>query len=341
LGIAAMGASHGVELMAEQESSQPGLQSIISGPLDALDPPINCKEAFEETVALLRYPMDPITEGLKKELQITELDANSFVIKLILDGKKLDGFGYGKGDGTDRVRHWKKVVAKPEKLSISVTDYVPEALLGEWLSDAKEEAVSFCEINFLQDPPQIEFCIDDKDGNRLANPETRDGLYSWSDNIVNNIHSFKTAKVKMTPDSTSIAEKGLKSMVSEPMDEHVSYENFFPQMVKFTRDFLAQVPGITLDETESEIRGSVTNEQGEVTRHLLKFSEATGEMTVTVSHQDKVRTELHRKVHSGPPLVLEAWDVDAEGHRLTGAAKAKEIQKNMNIMIDKANSWFG
>ena len=26
----------------------------------------------------------------------------------------------------------------------------------------------------------------------------------------------------------------------------------------------------------------------EVTRHLVKFSEATGEMTVTVSHQDKV-----------------------------------------------------
>ena len=31
-------------------------------------------------------------------------------------------------------------------------------------------------------------------------------------------------------------------MVSEPMDEHVSYENFFPQMVKFTKDFLGQVP---------------------------------------------------------------------------------------------------
>ena len=32
----------------------------------------------------------------------------------------------------------------------------------------------------------------------------------------------------------------LLGMVSEPMDEHVSYENFFPQMVKFTKDFLAQ-----------------------------------------------------------------------------------------------------
>ena len=31
-------------------------------------------------------------------------------------------------------------------------------------------------------------------------------------------------------------------MVSEPMDEHVSYENFFPQMVKFTKDFLGKVP---------------------------------------------------------------------------------------------------
>mmetsp|Transcript_6528 Transcript_6528/g.7399 ORF Transcript_6528/g.7399 Transcript_6528/m.7399 type:complete len:327 (+) Transcript_6528:49-1029(+) len=326
--------------MFEQESSQPGKLSIISGPLDALEPPITGKEAYDETLALLRYPLDSITEALKKDLQVTELDANSFMLKLILDGKKLDNFGYGKGDGTDRLRYWKKVVANPAKLSIFVTDYVPEITLGTWVDEAKEELVSTCEINFLQDPPQMEYCIDDHEGNRLAGPEVRDGMYGWSDRVVENIHSFKNAKVKVTPDAASIKEKGLKSMVSEPMDEHVSYENFFPQLVNFTRNFLSQIPNINLEESDGEIRGSLTNDAGEVTRHLVKFNQDAGTMTISVSHQDIVRTEMHRVVHQAP-LVLEAWDVDAEKHRHTGAAKAKEIQRNVNIMIDKANSWFG
>lgn len=334
-----MGASHSVELMAEQESTQPGMMSIISGPLDALDPPISREEAYEETIALLKYPMDPITEGLKKDLQVTQQDANTFVMKLILDGKKLDSFGYGKGDGTDRVRFWKKVTCNRDKFSITVQDYVPERELGAWVTEAKEEVKASCEINFLQDPPQIEFCVD-QEGKRWADPETRDGLYSWTDNILGGLHAFKTAKVKVIPDQPSIKEKGLKSMVSEPMDEHVSYENFFPQMVKFTKDFLGKVPNMTLDESDGEIRGSVTNEQGEVTKHVVKFDEAAGEMSITMIQQDKVRAELHRKVHRSP-LVVEAWDLDAEGQRLTGSAKAKEIQKNVNVMIDKANSWFG
>ena len=47
----------------------------------------------------------------------------------------------------------------------------------------------------------------------------------------------------------------------------------------------------------------------EVTRHVVKFSEASGEMTVTVSHQDKVRlAAFHRlvlsvKTYGDTPLV--------------------------------------
>ena len=37
-----------------------------------------------------------------------------------LDLRKLDSFGYGKGDGTDRLRFWKKVTCNRDKLSITV-----------------------------------------------------------------------------------------------------------------------------------------------------------------------------------------------------------------------------
>lgn len=44
---------------------------------------------------------------------------------------------------------------------------------------------------------------------------------------------------------------------------------------------------------------------------------------------------MHRVVHRSP-LVMEGWDIDADGNRLSGMAKAKEVQKNINNMIDKA-----
>ncbi|CAK9082140.1 unnamed protein product [Durusdinium trenchii] len=220
--------------------AMPEMPGIISGPLDALDPPISRKEAFDETMAMLRYPLDPISEGLLKELVLKDLDENTFLLKVILDGKKLDSVGYGKGDGTDRVRYWKKVTVNPAAMSISVVDYVNDGEMGAWITDAKEEVVSTCSVNFLEDPVQIEFCLD-KDGERLASPEHRDGMYPWTDAIVANIMSFKNAKVKVRPDAPSIKEKGLKSLVSEPMDEHVSYESFFAQLVTSSREALSSV----------------------------------------------------------------------------------------------------
>ena len=47
--------------------------------------------------------------------------------------------GYGKGDGTDRVRNWKKVSADRSKLRITCVDYVDEGKMGAWVTDAKEE----------------------------------------------------------------------------------------------------------------------------------------------------------------------------------------------------------
>ncbi|CAK9081053.1 unnamed protein product [Durusdinium trenchii] len=289
-------------------------------------------------MAMLRYPLDPISEGLLKELVLKDLDENTFLLKVILDGKKLDSVGYGKGDGTDRVRYWKKVTVNPAAMSISVVDYVNDGEMGAWITDAKEEVVSTCSVNFLEDPVQIEFCLD-KDGERLASPEHRDGMYPWTDAIVANIMSFKNAKVKVRPDAPSIKEKGLKSLVSEPMDEHVSYESFFAQLVTSSREALSSVPGNVMEESAGEMRFTNTSEGGEVSTNVVKFNESTGEFVVTFSSQGKVRSELHRVVHRSP-LVMEGWDIDADGNRLSGMAKAKEVQKNINNMIDKANSWF-
>ena len=58
-------------------------------------------------------------------------------------------------------------------------------------------------------------------------------------------------------------------------------------------------------------------------------------MSLSPTSSSQVRSELHRVVHRSP-LVMEGWDIDADGNRLSGMAKAKEVQKNINNMIDKA-----
>ncbi|CAJ1379276.1 unnamed protein product [Effrenium voratum] len=336
-----MGASHAVELIAEHASqSQPGMQSIISGPLDELDPPVTPEEAFEECLALLKYPLDSASESLLKELSLKETDDCNFTLKVILDGKKLDGYGYGKGDGTDRVRNWKKVSADRSKLRITCVDYVDEGKMGAWVTDAKEEPITQCVVNMLKDPGQIEFCLDRK-GQRRADPKFRDGLYAWSDAIIGSVQAQKRAKVKVQPDAPSIQEKGLKSMVSEPMDEHVSYDNFFPQLVKAVKTLISGVPKISVEEvSDEELRGTAVDEKGETTTHAVKFSQSAGTLCWTITAGDKVMSQMHRVVHRDP-LVMEAWDIGPDGARSCGISKAKQMQKNINDAIEKANSWFG
>ena len=69
----------------------------------------------------------------------------------------------------------------------------------------------------------------------------------------------------------------------------------------------------------------------------MKYNDSTGVLVFTMTSGDKVKGEYHRVLHRSP-LRLEAWDTDVDGQRITGVSKAKEAQKNLNIMIDKATS---
>ena len=118
----------------------------------------------------------------------------------------------------------------------------------------------------LKDPGQIEFCLDRK-GQRRADPKFRDGLYAWSDAIIGSVQAQKRAKVKVQPDAPSIQEKGLKSMVSEPMDEHVSYDNFFPQLVKAVKTLISGDSGL-----QEVLAHSVQSIAQRLTRHKADSS---------------------------------------------------------------------
>jgi len=342
-----MGASHSVELNANVACpSQPGTVCIATDPLDALPTPVTAEEAYEEAKAVMRYPVDSIAEGLMKKFEVTEVDSKTFVVKAILDGQKLDKFGYGKGDGTDRVRLWKKVVMDDAALTLTVQDFVPEAALGAWVGEASDKVpLNNCIVQFERSPPKIYFIFDDQEGKRQADDTMKNGLYTWSDAIVGGVITFKTAKVKVTGNAPSIVDGGkTESMITSPMDDLIGYDKFWDQHLKYCKDFVRNMPGAQCEDiSPDEFKGTVVLDPAnpsEVTTHKIVSSKSDNKVNWTVEYQGKVVSEMHRIVHQSP-LVLEGWDMDATGARVAGTSKAKEMQKAVNEIVAKASSWFG
>ncbi|CAE7595409.1 scoF [Symbiodinium natans] len=341
-----MGASHSVELNADVPCpSQPGTNCIATEPLDVLPTPVTAEEAYEETKALMRYPLDPLTEGMLKHFECKDIDDKTFVLKVILDGQKLDKVGFGKGDGTDRMRMWKKVVCDDAGLKLVVEDYVSEATMGSWVDEASDKEVcNTCTLLVEKSPPRLLFIFDDKDGKRMSDAPVRDALYQWSDMIVGGVQAFKNSKVKVTGDADSSTDPGKKSMLTGPMDDHVTYDKFWAQHLKYCKDFVRNLPGAQCEDiSEDEFKGTLVLDPAkptEVSTHTVRAAKSESKVTWTIEHDGKVMTEMHRIVHQSP-LVLEGWDVDSTGARIAGKSKAKELQKAVNEIIVKANSWFG
>lgn len=79
----------------------------------------------------------------------------------------------------------------------------------------------------------------------------------------------------------------------------------------------------------------------EVSTHTLKFSADAGELTIAhTDNEGKVVNTSFRQVHKSP-LVVEAWNITRSGERSAGVAFSKLVQKEVNEIIDRANSWFG
>lgn len=337
-----MGASHSAQLFEEQASTaEPGTKSIISESLENLDPPPTEHEIVEEFLRIVRYPVDSTTEAVLKQVDVQEKSPDDFIVKVILDGKKLDGYSKGRGDGIDRVKTWKRVLVDRTKHVITAEDFVDEGQLGAWADEASDkEVVCKTSLHLLSDPLRLEFLLD-KDGQRLAIAPVRDALYVWSDAIINGIHSTKTAKAQVTADAPSIKDKDAKSNVSDPLEAHVSYDNFFLYLVAVMKEDFSKVPGAEASEVSAtEFVVELKLEEDSTQRRVLKLDAEKGETQVEVFLDGKLARTQYNVVHRSP-LVVESWGIDHEGSRVTGASAARELQSWANRAIDKANSWFG
>mmetsp|Transcript_45759 Transcript_45759/g.133237 ORF Transcript_45759/g.133237 Transcript_45759/m.133237 type:complete len:344 (-) Transcript_45759:41-1072(-) len=343
-----MGSSHSVELIPDQDSpTEPGQQSIISAPLDELDPPVDAAQAFAGLLDHFRRPLDEQSEAIMKSCEITEnAGPDDFTVKVVVDGVKLDRYGFGRGDGMDRVRSWRRFVVDRAGKRITAHDYVSEIALGAWADEASDaQVLATVSIQMLEGPPRIEMWVIGQDGKRFSGKELAEGSYVVTDKVIRLIQDEVKAKVKARP-AKAIKHAGEDSVVTDPMDAHVEYDAFFDKLVTVVKEKLEKIPEAEVEEVSTNeviarVRQTTADGKEQIHMHTLKYCAASGEATITrMDHEGKAFNTSFRVVHKSP-LVVEAWNITLTGERTAGEEFARLVQREVNEVIDRVNSWFG
>jgi len=313
----------------EQESpTEAGERSAMSDPLpDHVD----YDNFLDAIVDSMRYPVGPQLATLLKSCEVSEEGAEEFHVKVVLDGEKLARWGVKPpAPGIDRVHLWNRVQFSREDRTIHTTTYKPgwERDGGE---DTADRNVVFTEgfSNILRNPLRCEFWLKVQ-GARFANRQCADLMQEVAAPI---IQSLARRKVRVMHDAPSPSCGSNKSVISEPLGEHISYNAFFDTKLVV----LKTIPGTVVEElspTEFQVKLQGAEGPPATLVTTITHDKEAGEIaTVLMSEAGVVRkvfTKLHRQ-----PLCLECWLEDQNGQRNAGRAFAKEVQAEVDQIMEK------
>lgn len=333
-----MGASHPVVLNGSQPSETvSGKMSITSDSLDDLDPPVAGKDAFHEALFLVQQP-HPMIQPVLKSTEVTDIDANTLTVKFIMNGQQLDQYGFGKGDGTDKIATWRKVTKDESSLTLTTVELV-DPVAGAFVGspeDTDQNPFSTTVFKILSSPTRLEFTTTShREGEENpADGPLLDGTYGWSDAIVGNVQAETSGQIKFSV-GDSIQEAGQKSIISTPMEDLVSYDAFMDSWITSAKTLIGSAPNTTFFEI-SETEFKVT---GEAMLIHAKFDRDAGTLVAETTSKDKIINVVHRVLHKSP-MIMEAWDVDGSGNRKLDGNNLRLVRKNMNDVLKAATSWW-
>uniref|UniRef100_A0A6U6UPX8 Uncharacterized protein n=1 Tax=Zooxanthella nutricula TaxID=1333877 RepID=A0A6U6UPX8_9DINO len=334
-----MGGGNSVEFFANARSiTVPGQKCLMSSSLDDLSPAVPPQNLIAALVEYLTRPVDLTAEILVKDVRITEHDGlNDFTVKVIFDGEVLDASGFGRGDGTDRVRKWKRVKVDQGKWSLNWVDHVPEEGAGKWIDEAKEEGGQSVTVTILSDPSRIEVVILEPTGDYLSDEKLKQGMHALFANLISQaqLSLQDVVKAQVGP---AIKHSGEQSVIVEDMDKHVKYNDFFDFYVNILREGFAGAPSLVLEEPKDG-EFSAFNMDNRIT-HVVTFNMETGEISQRKEDPlHNILTSTHWQIYKRP-LVLEAWSIDESGARVAGPLLVRNVHRAANASIARSKGWF-
>jgi len=322
---------------------------------------VNYLSFVNELIEIMKTP-PPMTALVIKEHTTKDIEGNpdEFTVKIVLDGQKMAGYGFG--DGTDQVvvnRHVK--VCRDERW-VDVWEYLNK--------DQPDLLTSYSRTCFLEDPFRLEaFSVNHdertegtKEGVRVSDDWA---VKIWKDLFIDPIcTTIKYTKVKCTADQPSLTGSGDLVIVSDRMDEHVSIDSVTKVLIThaiesvclFVKDSRNEDGKPDVKESDDGTTQEATltaewenapqaNGDGAVaatTKSFLEvnwsFNRTTSQFKAVTSMNGKlIRTQFANIVWPR----MESYNVTAEGERQSGGSSTREFTQFLNGLVAKGASTEG
>lgn len=315
--------------------TMPGMKSCVT---ESLEEYCTFNSLFDQILNIIRDPLVPTENFLLKSLTVTEDGPEEFTVKVIHDAKKLETFGWGKEDGTDRVRSWVKVWHSRSKR---------ELITEEYHEDGRMEIR--CTARFLSDPLRIEFWGDHVSGARRCGKFYAAVVKHMF--IVPSLKSLVKRKVYVAHSVRAVDGHGV-SCLSDPLDDYATYDGLMYLLLdvlkspakkgkfEFTEiaenQFEIKLPGPPIRPPEGDEpppRVTLTT--------LYKWDYERGQINAVISVGNDLLHTAWIRVHKDP-LRLEYW-IEEGVTRLAGRMETVLLQEIVDAVVRKAeglDGWF-
>jgi len=315
----------------DQESlTEPGRLSALS---DAVPGKVTAQHLMDGFRAYTIHPVDERVGYVVKTIEVTEHTPDDIEVKVILDGPKLDKYGYGDGKGTDRVHVWNRSKFTQDTVTCEV--YISDCWLGEELK--RVSMTTTAKLVQTDTKLRVEFYMETPNGERISD-STASGT---ADGVLEPILRIQTqSKVFVLADAPSPSDGSVTSIMSPALDEFADYDKFFQGCLSVFKT----PPMRTVEFSEvSDSTFRLDWLDGEIAcccefTHSLQ----TGEIAWVTNNNGKVLKTDYRKVHKSP-LLFEAWQITDEGVRVANKKYARQVQLELNGILDtcaSAGGWF-
>uniref|UniRef100_A0A7S1PR59 Uncharacterized protein n=1 Tax=Alexandrium catenella TaxID=2925 RepID=A0A7S1PR59_ALECA len=315
-----------------------GFKSVVS---ESLEDYCTADAFYDSLWLLMRSPVHPMEAMMVKEQQVVDQGEEEFTIKVIYDGQKLKLYGLAP-ESRDYYKLNQKVVGNRKELTIVCQDMK---------GDGTHLHTGCCKL--LRDPARLEY-------SRIVDGERRSGqaLASLVETtyIAPVLTVLARRKAKVLPNHVSELHGGGPSVISEPLDEWLTYDmafEFFVEAVKYPPGVEDHGEHTRLVETDDSFElVCFEHEQLRALNYakdstlpardmtyMGRVDKAAGEIVVICSVGRELLftsfTHFHRD-----PVRIESWQV-ADGKRLGGLAEACVLQGYVDMIVRKAEGSTG
>uniref|UniRef100_A0A7S1RIU8 Uncharacterized protein n=1 Tax=Alexandrium catenella TaxID=2925 RepID=A0A7S1RIU8_ALECA len=325
----------------EDSPSAPGFKSVLS---DSLEEFCTADEFYDGLWSHIRNPFMHFENIFIKERSLVEHGEEEFTVRIIYDGAKLKNFGVTKEEKDICKLHHRIVGNKKELTVVSQNMNI----------DGELENAGYCKL--LKDPLRVEYWLIE-DGERKATKLCARILeFAYIRPV---LQALAKRKVKCNANHESSLQGGGLSAISEPMDEHLTYEAAFDLLQDVLknpeRPSIPGFPSVKSELKETENGWELTELEPDQFRELALTKDSTlprkdmhyvgqvnkedGEIILVVSMGQQLLFTVFIHFHRDP-LRIESWQI-ADGKRQGGVPEATHLQHYVDAIITKSQGTSG